>query len=86
VVWNKEEKEVYEGVKTHTSPITILQWSPCGSILVSGDTLGNLVLWDGNEQGHITPRSHHDFKDPVCQIVFRTMREDSRFVLIILGL
>lgn len=71
VVWNHEESECFEGPKGHTSAIMLMEWSSDGSVLVSSDSLGFLVIWRSDSQGHLQTQAVHDFKDPVCQIVFR---------------
>lgn len=71
VVWNQEESECFEGPKGHTSSVMLMEWSADGSVLVSSDSLGYLVIWHSDTQGHLQTQAVHDFKDPVCQIVFR---------------
>ncbi len=76
-VWNHLESESFEGAKNHIGTILIMEWSHCGSLLISADSLGCLVVWASNSQGHLQARATHDFKEAVCQLVFRRMANES---------
>lgn len=77
VVWNLEENESFEGPKGHNAAVVLIEWSACGTILITADNMGSLVNWKSDYQGHLQLKAHHDFKDPVCQVVFRTQNKSN---------
>ena len=77
MIWNHVESETFEGAKNHIGSLVILEWSPCGSLLISTDGLGSLVVWSSNSQGHLQPRATHDFREAVCQLVFRRRQTEN---------
>ena len=77
MVWNHDENETFEGSKSHHGAVTIVRWSTDGSILISTDTMGSLVFWTCNRQGHIQDKLHQDFNDPVVQLIAMPMKDDA---------
>ena len=77
MVWNHDENETFEGSKSHHSAVTIVRWSADGSTLLSTDTMGSLVFWTCNRQGHIQDRLHQDFNDPVTQLVALPLKDNT---------
>lgn len=71
VIWNHEEGELFEGSRGHNATIMLMEWSNDGALLVSSDNMGILIIWKSDSQGHLQTHFIHDFKDPVCHIVFR---------------
>jgi len=71
IVWNHEEGEVFEGSRGHSAAVMLMEWSHDGSLLVTSDNMGILIIWKSDAQGHLQTQAIHDFKDPVCNIVFR---------------
>ncbi|KAJ7984508.1 hypothetical protein DPEC_G00355540 [Dallia pectoralis] len=58
---------------THTSCITLLEWSCSGSRLVTGDQGGVLALWKVDTRGRLqgTPIVKHNYSKPLTYCIFR---------------
>lgn len=70
VLWNHEEGESFEGIRSHHSEVVMLEWSNCGNFLTSGDSMGLLIVWKCDSQGNLQTEAVHDLKDPACSVIF----------------
>ncbi|XP_028905060.1 intraflagellar transport protein 140 homolog [Ornithorhynchus anatinus] len=73
VVLNKQDKEEHAAPPAHAAHLTVLEWSPSGSCLVSGDRLGVLVLWRLDQRGRVqgTPLLKQELGKQLTHCVFR---------------
>ncbi|NXL03605.1 IF140 protein, partial [Mesembrinibis cayennensis] len=53
VIINKQDREHHAVPPNHNAKITVLNWSPNGTRLVSGDGHGVLVLWRMDQRGRV---------------------------------
>ncbi|PIK61717.1 putative intraflagellar transport protein [Apostichopus japonicus] len=60
LIWNQQDKELYEAAKIHKADVCLLQWSMNGQRLLSGDKSGLLLLWKTDNRGRTQPM-------PACQ-------------------
>ena len=58
-------------VTPHRDPVTILKWSQCGGVLVSGDVVGSLVGWKLDSKYQLIMMYHHELKESFTDIAFR---------------
>ncbi|KAL0156243.1 hypothetical protein M9458_047489, partial [Cirrhinus mrigala] len=58
---------------THTTCITLLEWSSNGSRLVTGDQAGVMVVWRLDARGKLqgSPLIKHDYSKPLTCCIFR---------------
>lgn len=68
---------INKGTRSHNASIVLMEWSHDGALLVSSDNMGILIIWKSDSQGHLQTHFIHDFKDPVCHIVFRQQAQPS---------
>lgn len=61
-------------ITPHHDPITILQWSPRGSRLVSADTAGSILAWKIDSRGQLLMVFHHELKGSFIHIAFIPMK------------
>ena len=56
--WSVDSKSkpslIYNNTTEHTTSITILRWNPAGKRLITGDKMGQIVVWTVDNRGHMT--------------------------------
>ncbi|XP_014614871.1 PREDICTED: intraflagellar transport protein 140 homolog [Polistes canadensis] len=82
--WESGELRIWPGdtgsnefnviVTPHRDPITILQWSPHGSRLVSADAAGSIIAWKIDSRGQLLMVFHHELKGTFTHIAFIPMK------------
>ncbi|XP_041362442.1 intraflagellar transport protein 140 homolog [Gigantopelta aegis] len=73
LVWNEQDRELFEGVHMHKEPITLLQWSSNGTRLFTGDKKGILIVWKSDSKGRLqqNPVCQHHIQEPLTDIVLK---------------
>jgi WD40 repeat protein len=54
ITWNESSKTTQETKPLHATPLMVLEWSPSGELLVSGDYEGRIGIWKPNKGGRLT--------------------------------
>ncbi|XP_035743577.1 intraflagellar transport protein 140 homolog [Vespa mandarinia] len=82
--WENGELRIWPGdtgttefnviITPHHDPITILQWSPHGSRLVSADAAGSMIAWKIDSRGQLLMVFHHELKGSFIHIAFIPMK------------
>ncbi|XP_046824576.1 intraflagellar transport protein 140 homolog isoform X2 [Vespa crabro] len=82
--WENGELRIWPGdtgstefnviITPHHDPITILQWSPHGSRLVSADAAGSIIAWKIDSRGQLLMVFHHELKGSFIHIAFIPMK------------
>ncbi|XP_068003113.1 intraflagellar transport protein 140 homolog isoform X1 [Melanerpes formicivorus] len=82
VILNKQDKELHTVPLNHDAKITVLDWSPNGSCLVSGDRHGVLVLWRMDQRGRVQGPAllKQEFGKGLSHCVFRPPPPGEDFV------
>ncbi|XP_069503073.1 intraflagellar transport protein 140 homolog isoform X2 [Ambystoma mexicanum] len=75
LVFNEQEKEQHSVPITHSAAVTVLEWSPNGSRLVSGDGLGVLALWRLDHRGRVqgAPLMKHEYGKHLSHCIFKPL-------------
>jgi intraflagellar transport protein 140 len=84
-VWSPDtDASVREG-NAHHCPVTLLQWSPTGNRLISGDKVssfddkdGDVIVWKVDSRGKLSLMSRYRVRAPVLQILFKNSQHKSR--------
>jgi len=69
-IWSESDRQHRENSITHQHPISLLQWSPDGSRLISGDEGGMLGVWQASA-GRLVLHYRYSKKGAVKHLVFR---------------
>lgn len=71
-LWSEKDKNsLREETLAHKASITLLQFSPEGTRLISGDSAGVLVVWNIDHRGKLTQLHSYTKKGTITQLVFR---------------
>ncbi|CAH2002580.1 unnamed protein product [Acanthoscelides obtectus] len=70
-VWNKSNKEFTNVVGPHKAPITLLEFSEKGNLLVSCDSTGSVIGWKVDGKGETNLSFHLDVKESITHLTFR---------------
>ncbi|XP_037074398.1 intraflagellar transport protein 140 homolog isoform X2 [Pollicipes pollicipes] len=73
--WSEHDRALTDIQSLHKSPVTLAMWSAAGGRLITADTSGTLVGWKGDGQCNVTVVFQHDLKDPLTQLVYRSVEE-----------
>ena len=72
--WSVDSKSkpslIYNNTTEHTTSITILRWNPAGKRLITGDKMGQIVVWTVDNRGHMTATRQYRKKGEITTIVF----------------
>nr|CAB3255295.1 intraflagellar transport protein 140 homolog [Phallusia mammillata] len=73
LIWNDQQKELYEVPRLHTKGISALEWTNQGTRLASGDKEGVFAVWKCDARGRVQhdPLSRHDLGPAVTDCIVR---------------
>ncbi|TPX54243.1 hypothetical protein PhCBS80983_g05995 [Powellomyces hirtus] len=73
-VWCDHEHVLREG-NVHQSPLSVMEWSPSGNRLVTGDEDGDVVVWKVDQRGRIAVLCQYRLSNKVTHCLFRGSEE-----------
>lgn len=75
LMFNEQEKEQHSVPTTHGSAVTVLEWNPNGSRLVSGDSNGFLAMWRLDHRGRVqgAPLMKHEYGVMLSHCTFKPL-------------
>uniref|UniRef100_T1IR84 Uncharacterized protein n=1 Tax=Strigamia maritima TaxID=126957 RepID=T1IR84_STRMM len=80
VVWNQEKKTCIQPDDMHKAPIVLIEFSAQGSRFISADTSGSVMCWNIDRNGQLSVIFHHELKDVLVQVSFRTVTQPLKSV------
>ncbi|KAJ3153303.1 hypothetical protein HDU89_000934 [Geranomyces variabilis] len=73
-VWCDYENVLREG-NVHQAAISVMEWSPAGNRLVTGDEDGDVVVWKVDQRGRLTVLCQYRLSNRVTHCLFRGSEE-----------
>ncbi|XP_044159279.1 intraflagellar transport protein 140 homolog isoform X3 [Bufo gargarizans] len=73
LIVNEPDKEHHAVASTHSTEITLLEWSSNNSCLISGDLNGSLVMWRLDQRGRVqgAPLLKLEYRKPLTHCLFK---------------
>ncbi|KAI9098081.1 hypothetical protein DFS34DRAFT_619554 [Phlyctochytrium arcticum] len=77
-IWSEAENVLREG-NVHASTITVVEWSPSGNRLITGDEDGDVVVWKTDPRGRLSIICQYRLNNAITHCVFRMSLRDLDF-------
>ena len=70
-VWGEKERALKEDATVHRAPLSLVQWSPDGSRLLTGDEAGVLAVWSLDQRMRLTCLCKYEKSGRISHVQFR---------------